>query len=529
MSALELRPETSQAVSIDAFLGTKDGSTVYPVGSPKWWATELSKEMDGRAKLIETYEDYYEGRHKLTFASSQFREAFAVMLSAISDNWIPLVINASVERLRPQGFLFGDSREGDSEAWRIWQANFLDADAPMAFTEACKHAESYLLIWPEQPQNTRGIFGRLVSRRSDQTPPRITVEHPSQMIVRRSAGDRRNLDAALKRWQESDGSIQATLYLPDAIHRFTLDGDGWIARKGVEETEKNQLGIVPVVPITNEPHMTGCRPPASLLAAPHGVPDVPIGLGRSDQADVISTVDQINKLISDMMVASEVSAFRQRWATGLEVPLDPDTHEPIQPFRAAVDRLWLAPPNEDGENNVRFGEFSTTDLSNYIKAIENRIQSLAARTRTPPHYLLGSIVNASGDALKAAETGLSSKVRGKMASFGEGLEEAIRIAFAWMGDKRATDTSAEVAWAPSESRSESEYVDSLVKKMALGVPKEQLWKDAGYSPQEIARFKSMLLEEGMQKDVFGIPPAPPVGPDGMPIQPPVAPDGQPTS
>lgn len=492
----------NQAVPVNLLEKDGEGSDpVAPVGSPAWWASELETEIRKRNILIQLFEDYYEGRHKLTFASSQFREAFATMLTAVSDNWIPLVINASVERLNPQGFTFGGNQQGDKEAWGIWQASHMDADAPLAFTEACKHGEAYLLVWPEDAP--AGVFGRFFKRGSDRVPPKITVEHPSQMIVRRKGGNRRQIEAAFKCWIESDGSTLGTLYLPDKIHRLKKHPDkGWVPRPGVEAESPNKLGIVPVVPIINDPHMMGCFPPASILAAPHGAPNIAIGLGRSDQADIISTVDQINKLLCDMLVASEVSAFKQRWATGLDVPRD-ENDEPVEPFKSAVDRLWIA-EGEDGQN-ARFGEFAATDLKNYTGAIESRIQSLAARTRTPPHYLLGSIVNASGDALKAAETGLASKVRGKSKAFGEGLEEALRIAFAWMDDERAGDTSAETKWAPFESRSESEYVDSLVKKRSLQVPYEQLWEDAGYSPQQIDRFKAMLLEEGMRTDIFGAP------------------------
>jgi hypothetical protein len=492
------------------------GDQQAPPFSPEWWVYELSAQMDTRNRLIGLYEDYFAGRHKLTFASSQFREAFGQMLAAISDNWIPLVIGASVERLKPQGFRFGDDSQGDNDAWSIWQHNCLDDDAPLGYTEACKHGEAYYLVWPdEQPT---GIFGSFFSRRSADAPARITLEHPAQMIVAREAGDRRRIAAALKRWVEHDGTIMATLYLPDQTYRFVIDGNGKaVERPGVESRSRNRLGRVPVVPIVNDPQMLGVLPPASLLYAPHLAPNVPIGLGRSDMADIVSTVDQINKLLCDMLVASEVSAFRQRWATGLEVPED-DNGEPVQPFSAAVDRLWIAPPDEDGESVAKFGEFSATDLSNYWKAMENRIQSLAARTRTPPHYLLGSIVNASGDALKAAETGLASKVNGKAGHFGESNEEAVRLAFAWKNDARARDISAETVWGPTESRSESEYVDSLVKKMALGVPKEQLWADAGYSPQQIGRFKTMLLEEGLREDIFAPPPQTPsdqVAPDAV--------------
>jgi len=477
-----------------------------PVGSPLWWVGHLEGEMNKRQSLIWLQEDYFAGRHKMTFASSAFREAFGQMLAAISDNWIPLVIGASCERLKPQGFRFGKDAKGDDEAWRIWQENQLDADAALAFTEAAKHGESYLLVWPAEDAKPRGIFGRMFSKRSSEPVPRITVEHPSQMIVAREGGDRRRRAAAFKRWEEESGEIFGTLYLPDEIHYFTRKDNGWKIRR---PAAKNKLGVVPVVPLVNEPQMLPCYPPTALTQLPHGVnPHSHVGLGRSDQVDIVSTVDQINKLLSDAMVASEVAAFKQRWATGLEVPEDEETGLPQEPFKAAVDRLWIG----DGEN-VRFGEFAATDLSNYSGMIEQRIQSLAARTRTPPHYLLGQITNVSGDALKAAEAGLSSKTNAKKNSFGEGLEEAIRLAFAWMDDDRAMDLSSEVDWAPSEARSEAEYVDSLVKKMAFGVPKEQLWADAGYSPQQIARFKSMLVEEGLRTDVFGPAPVDPNAPD----------------
>lgn len=470
-----------------------------PFGSPLWWVEHLEAEMNKRQALIYLQDDYFTGRHKMTFASSAFREAFGQMLAAISDNWIPLVIGASTERLKPQGFRFGKDAKGDDEAWRIWQENQLDADGSLAFTEAAKHGESYLLVWPEEQKSPKGVFGRFFSRRSVASVPRITVEHPSQMIVAREGGDRRKRAAALKRWEEDTGETFATLYLPDEIHYFKRTDGGWKVRR---PAGKNALGVVPVVPLVNEPQMLPCRVPTALSVLPHGInPYAHVGLGRSDQVDIISTVDQVNKLLCDTMVASEVAAFKQRWATGLDVPEDDDGN-PQEPFKAAVDRLWVG----DGEN-VQFGEFAATDLSNYTGAIEQRIQSLAARTRTPPHYLLGQITNVSGDALKAAEAGLSSKTNAKKISFGEGLEEAIRLAFAWMDDDRAMDLSSEVDWAPSEARSEAEYVDSLVKKMAFGVPKEQLWADAGYSPAQVARFKSMLIEEGLRTDIFG-PPSP---------------------
>lgn len=453
----------------------------------------LESELDERTPLIDVYDDYFDGRHRLTFVSARFREVFAQMLAAVADNWCPVVVRASVERLHVQGFRMTEQADSDSAAWEIWQRNELDEGADLAFTEAVKHGESYLLVWWDDLNPERA---------------RITVEHPLQVIVRRVPGDRTRLRAALKRWWDPDFEAWfATLWTPDTVYRrWRGPKDAWWSPYGDAAAEPNPLQTVPVVPLVNDPHMLPSRPPGALLAVPHRIPESSIvGLGRSDLADVVSTQDQVNKLVCDMMVASELGAFRQRWATGLEVPRDPETGDPIEPFRSAVNRLWIA-ENADS----RFGDFAATDLDNYIKAITSRIQSLASRSRVPWHYLLAGMgAVPSGESLRAAETGLVAKVADKQRSFESPLERAMRLAFQVEGDvDRARAWKAEVDWAQSESRTESQYVDALVKKLSIGVPIRQLWEDYGYSPQQIERFRGMLLEQAMESGLLAGVPAP---------------------
>ncbi len=72
----------------------------------------------------------------------------------------------------------------------------------------------------------------------------------------------------------------------------------------------------------------------------------------------------------------------------------------------------------------------------------------------------------------------------------------MRLAFAVEGDdKKAADHSAEVIWADPESRTESEHVDAVTKKAALGVPLQQIYEDLGYSATTIARFEQMRARE----------------------------------
>lgn len=443
--------------------------------TPDWWVNRLASQLATRRALTQLYEDYYEGRFELAFASARFRKVFADTLATVSDPWMSLIVQTHAERLEVQGFRYGQ-KTADRKAWDIWKRNWLEFDSRLLFVEAIKHGEAYLLVWPNQVDSSKAD---------------ITVEHPSQMIVARDPGDRRKRQAALKLWIDEVGNEYATLYLPNTIHRYwrpqpsksageTIVTGGWVPRPGVDHVSRHNLGVVPVVPIVNDPHMLPSYPPSGAVRAPY----VAVGLGRSILADVLSTQDQVNKLLCDMMVASEVAAFRQRWAIGIE---DIDSEEA---FKAAIEEVWTT-----DSKDARFGEFGATEIKNYTGALENRLQSMASRTRTPPHYLLGnSGTFPSGESLKSTETGLVRASMDRQRYNGEGLQEATAIALYIEGDSKALMRRGEVDWAPAESRTESEFVDSLVKKLAIGVPFQQLWQDAGYSQQQIDGFGTMLRE-----------------------------------
>jgi hypothetical protein len=277
----------------------------------------------------------------------------------------------------------------------------------------------------------------------------------------------------------------ATLYLPNAIYKYRKSGaytgalplwtpasytslGGWEPRRvrGEDFPLRNPLGVVPVVPLVNRPR---------LLAG-----------GESELKQVIPVQDAVNKLVADMLIASEFASFRQRWGTGIEIPVDPETGKPVEPFNAGVGRVWIS-----DKADARFGDFEATDLENYVKAIEMLVQHVASQTRTPPHYFYLKGNFPSGESIKAAETGLVAKASRKMVSFGEGWEEVIRLAFRVAGDSRAEIMKSETIWKDPESRSESEHIDAVLKKKALNVPDEQLWEDAGYTPVQIERFREM--------------------------------------
>jgi hypothetical protein len=440
--------------------------------SPEWWVRRLHRALVERQHDVDRFSDYYDGMPRLPMAPEKAREALGRLLILSRSNYMGLVVDAKVERMTVEGFRIGDSQEGgDEQAWRIWQANRLDKAHKLAIKEALIAGSSYLLVAPNA---------------KDPKTPRMTVEDARQAIVEYEPGDPGTRAAGLKVWADDRvGLVMATLYLPDVVWKFQaehragvpVEGIRWEPRtvRGEPRPVRNPLGRVPLMELANQDRI--------------------LGMGVSELHDVAPIQDRINKTLFDRMMAQEFSAFRQRWATGFDVPVD-ENGTPVEPFKSAVDRLWIA---EDAE--TKFGEFGATDIAGYLKAKESDVQDIASRTRVPTQYLLGEMLNVSGDTLKAAESGLVSDVRESMTGFEETLEEAMGASLVLAGDERGRDTRTETIWRNPEFRTEGETVDALIKMATLNVPEEVLWERWGATQTEIARWKRLADEQAARDAV----------------------------
>jgi hypothetical protein len=518
----------------------------------------LTKRLDDRAPKIEKYERYYEGKHNLRFATRKYREAFGALFREFADNWCGVVIDATVERMRVEGFRFPTPKKeqeledlqreqeeaaqaqadrehelavaqateraasmnaeaaakyegseekdeegnpippkapepvkvevpsgptpqigtilpeqtSDEQSWKIWQRNNLDLYSDIAHETMLVTGHAYVIVGPRES-----------TKEGDDT-PLITVEHPLEVITQHAPGDPKDITAAVKRWwDEETGVAYATLYTPDTVYRYQgtnesrevrpVGAQSWVPRSGVTFESPNPFkGVVPVVPLTNRQKLNGS--------------------GRSELIDLIPLQDAVNKLTNDMLVASEFSAFRQRILTGMEIP--EDEHGNIIPdfdLKASINRLLIVK-----DEDVKVHEFGATDLSNYVKAIEHLRDSMAAISRTPPQYLVGQVVNVSGEALKAAESGLVQKVKRRERFTGEGWEEVMRLAFLLEDEQEKAECyDAETIWGNPEIMSDASMADSLAKWAGLGVPKQALWERGGASPQEVRRWLQLRAQE----------------------------------
>jgi len=120
---------------------------------------------------------------------------------------------------------------------------------------------------------------------------------------------------------------------------------------------------------------------------------------------------------------------------------------------------------------------------------------MASISRIPFHYFLNGGAVPSGESITAAEAGLIAKTRERMLHFGEAWERVMRLCFAVLNDPRSQAWGAETIWKDPENRTEAQHMDALLKLQMIGVPRDQLLSDAGYSPQQIERFDAMREED----------------------------------
>src|SRR5574343_444541 len=132
-----------------------------------WWIDRLGRVLDARARTMSRLDDYYRGRHPLLYAGTKYRAAFGNLFAGFSDNFCALVADSVEERLDVEGFRMGSDRD-------------LAADTGQ---------------------------------------PTLTVQDALTMAVSTDRVSHARL-AALKRWEDDDGTVLATLYLPDRIEKW---------------------------------------------------------------------------------------------------------------------------------------------------------------------------------------------------------------------------------------------------------------------------------------------------------------------
>ncbi|MFC0547054.1 phage portal protein [Kutzneria chonburiensis] len=420
-------------------------------------------------------EQYANGSQDPPYTPKSAMREYRVLLEQAVLNMLPLVVTSVAQQLYVEGYRKPDSPDDDS-AWEYWRRNSLDAWQHAVHRDCLTYGLAYVIVVPGKgspvmravsPLSMMALYEDVIH---DEW-PQWAMEH---------------------KLSYQDGQKRSKVVLYDEVNAYTFVGDYFI--DGVPNvdsftlvsTEAHNLGVVPVVRFRNQ-----------LSTSPNIPP-------KGELEPLLPTQDRLNNLVLTASMLAQYASFRQRWVTGMVIPVDPATGKQVEPFNAAVNRVWAA---EDPD--TRFGEFTESDISKILEAIDATIKHLSAMSQVPPAYLLGDIVNLSAEALAAAEAGLQRKVSEKRTILGEAWAQTMRLAAVASGRFSADSDSLwdnRIVWRDTEARSLAATVDALGKlTQMLQVPPEALWERVpGVTSSDVAAWKKMAEEADSFGNMMGV-------------------------
>ena len=431
---------------------------------------------------------YYAGLHDLSFATEKFANTFGEMFREFALNLCPAVVDSTRDKLKIKGFSVEDARGGGVDAIRrsaarIWHRNRMALRSGEVHKEALRCGDAYVIVWP-------GAGGEVqfVPNSADA----VAVHYDEDATGR--------IAWAAKHWRTGGRRTRLNLYFPDRIEKYISkeraegilpDAKGFVpfpARKDEAAAGGPQQGLLFRVEDDGGSSLRG-KLDAPVVENPYGVVPVfhfannaDIGeLGRSELEAAMPVQDGLNKSVLDMLVAMEVSAFRQRWVAGIELKIDEETGKEIAPFRSGVDQLWAT-----SDPDTRFGDFGATDLEQFLKVKDGFRIDIASVTGTPLYYLMPHTQAVpSGESLRKAETRFIAKVRDRQAQFGAAWADAMSFALRAAGHP---NVSLVTQWEDPAPTSERETLENLRIKKELGLPAEHALAEAGYGGDDAERM-----------------------------------------
>ncbi len=272
--------------------------------------------LAAKATRITKYERYYDGDHDLKYATQKYQDTFKGLFKEFALNLCPAICDALSDNLKVVNFSVEENAQGGDdlvkEAWMIWQKNLMGVRAGQIHTEASKTGDGYAMVWVDSEQKVT-----IYPNRSSTCTVIYDEETPGKILF------------AAKYWHVQDKKIRLNLFYPDRIEKYITKNKAESLPKEDEfqpynddgkEVINNPYGIVPVFHFPNNGDISGA--------------------GRSELINAIPIQDALNKTVLDELVSQEFSAYRQRYATGIEPELD-EQGKVIPAFSSGSGKLWI--------------------------------------------------------------------------------------------------------------------------------------------------------------------------------------------
>lgn len=424
-------------------------------GQMSWdgWLTE----QEDRADKVQLYRDYADGEHraKLTDEMRNMLRLPSKASSAFNLNHCDNILTAMADRLslaRMDATGETDTATEDAAQWaqQVLTDNAVDGLQIGVHEAAIRDGDTFLML------SFNNVTGQVEFSHEE------AFNGVEGMMVAYEDAMARAPSLAIKVWPVTlkggklANSLRVNLYYPDRIekylqdekglNRFSVEGEPWPAPWVLPGGEP--IGV-PVVHFRNR----------AVRYNP---------FGKSELDDAIPIQDAINRTMTSMVMACELSAFQIRTAKGFEPPA------------ALTPGMWVKIQilNERGEPETNLGTeelellklaqvgaLQQGELSPFIEQEEFLIDQLYTITKTPRPGTAGD--SSSGESLKQREIGLLGKVKRGQVSFGNAWETAMALAWriqtAYGMEKPPEVTRFFARWQSAEIRNDTQVVENALK------------------------------------------------------------------
>lgn len=469
--------------------GQRDRTYATPTAKAGTYSAALVEDMYQTMLAdrpdMDLCKDYIDGKHTKPYAPRNTTAQIKDLQKRSIVNMMPLLVNLPAQmsfvddyrRREPTKAKGAKGRKTGSPSsapeWDLWQKNRMDGRQSVIYRSALTYGHSYVVINNLDPKNIK--FDILSTRNTVAyfVDP-INDTRPSHVLTIMSYA--------------RDEDLPGLAILWDDVYRqeLTIDFNGKFRKKG--RPFPHGLGTCPVVRFTCFVDDEGCT---------KGVvkPAIPLQ-------------DRANQATFDTNITSGFGSFKVRWAAGLVPNYKMDPDNPGMPLLDPVTQEPIPIPIEVSQANfllsddplTKFGELEGTPLDGYLRAEDKAATNFTMVSQFPPLASISNLANLSAEAWTAVEAEFIRWIDSLHVSFGESIEEMMRVGALALGDKEGAESfGGEVRWRDMTTQAFGAYMDGLGKAVQmLGVPRQAAWtKIPGMTAGEIEDWKDLAEEQAI--------------------------------
>jgi len=391
------------------------------------------------------------------------------------------VVTAMSERLSITGF---DSANPKLIEWaeKLWATNLMNAVQDDVYEKALRDGEAFVLVgWDKEDERVRWT----IHERYTEIGSGIGGSDFGCVAVYEQNDPNQKMKFAAKYWVEGpndDPKRRKTVYYPDRIEKFYLDSRGEWAHISDPDDEE---WPVPWVDTAGEPL---------------GIPVIHFKNKnlRCEAWDAIPLQDAINKELLDLLMSADQTAFRIFVARGFIPTTDGKPPKDDRSNWQTIEPGEIIATTK-GPSEAAFDAIDSASLVPLQDLVHQLIMWLAMVTETPITRFITTKLIASDETLKEQENPLLSRVSVRQILFGSAWTSCLKLSrkLEELWGTKGLDQEVEIKplWKDAQVRGEKEKLTNLGLKQDIGVPQNQLWKEAGYDQATIAKMETEKAKE----------------------------------